>query len=131
MHHLCLLTNTSEYSCLNAESLVEEAQLQVALEAVICAGLDSKGRPLISLRSAAKRFDVSRSKLTARWNAEAHEARQRMSAAQEEVLKDWIKSLACRSIPLSSAAVAEYASTILGEPSPCTGCANFEVGMVT
>jgi hypothetical protein len=105
----------------DAESLVEEAQLQVALKAVICAGLDSKGRPLMSLRSAAKRFDVLRSKLTARWNGrgsrtEAHEAWQRMSTAQEEVLKDWIKSLARRSIPLSPAAVAEYASTILGEP---------------
>jgi hypothetical protein len=52
----------------DAESLVEEAQLQVALEAVICAGLDSKGHPLMSLRSAAKRFDVLRSKLSVHWN---------------------------------------------------------------
>jgi hypothetical protein len=105
----------------STETLTDEAQIQVALAAVICSGLDSKGSPLLSLRSAAKRFDVSRSKLTARWNGrgsrvEAHETRQKLSSAQEEVLKNWIKSLAHRSIPLSPSAVAEYASTILGEP---------------
>ena len=31
-------------------------------------------------------------------------------------MKNWIKSLAHRSIPLSPSAVAEYASTILGKP---------------
>ena len=105
----------------STKSQVCEAQIEVALAAVACSGLDSKGYPLLSLRSAAKRFDVPKTTLTARWNgrgsrAEAHKNQQRMGSAQEEVLKDWIKSLARRSIPLSPSAVAEYASTILGEP---------------
>lgn len=103
------------------QNLAEEARIQVALQAVICSGLGSTGKPLLSLRSAAKNFDVSRSKLTARWNgrgtrAEAHATQQKLSSAQEEVLTNWIKSLARRGIPLSPSAVAEYASTILGEP---------------
>jgi hypothetical protein len=98
-----------------------EARIQAALQAVNSSRSDSKGNPFLSLRSAAKQFDVSRSQLTARWNgrgtrASAHAAQQKMSPAQEDVLTDWIKSLARRSIPLSPAAIAEYASVILKEP---------------
>ncbi|KAF8060895.1 hypothetical protein FPV67DRAFT_1423145, partial [Lyophyllum atratum] len=50
------------------------------------------------LRAAAKHFVVSRSALTARYNgratrAEAHAAQQKLTPAQENVLKEWIKAL--------------------------------------
>jgi len=101
--------------------LIAEAQLQVALQAVIASGLDSKGNPNLSLRSAAKQYGTTKSKLTARWNgrrtrAEAHESQQKISSAQEIVLKDWIKAMGIRGIPLTPAAVAEYASIIIDQP---------------
>ena len=50
------------------------------------------------------------------WAAEAHEYRQKVTPAQEIVLKDWIKAMGVRGIPLTPAAVAEYASIIIDQP---------------
>lgn len=98
----------------------KEAQLQSALKAVIDSGLNGKGWPKLSLRAAAKQYNVSYSTLTARWNGrktctESHAEQQKLTPPQEKVLTDWIKVLGKRGIPLSLEAVAERASHIVGE----------------
>ncbi|KAK0439985.1 uncharacterized protein EV420DRAFT_1650657 [Desarmillaria tabescens] len=72
------------------EAAEKEAQLQIALKAVIDSGLDGKGWPKLSLQAAAKQYD-------------------------EKVLADWIKVLGKQGIPLSLEAVTEHASHIVGE----------------
>jgi hypothetical protein len=102
-------------------SNINEAKLQVALQAVITSGLQDNGRPYRSLQSAAKEWDVPKTTLTECWHGhktrpEAHQERQKLSPAQESVLKDWIRSLGKHGIPLSPLAAAEYASTIIDAP---------------
>lgn len=83
-----------------------EAKLQEALQAVISSGLTSQGKPVFSLRAAAKQYDVSRSALTARWNgrgtrAESHAHQQKLSPSQELILKEWIKVMGRRGMLLA------------------------------
>ncbi|PBK92336.1 hypothetical protein ARMGADRAFT_856322, partial [Armillaria gallica] len=72
----------------------------------------------LSLRAAAKQYNVSYSTLTARWNGwktrtESHAEQQKLTRPQEKVLTDWIKVLGKRGIPLSLEMVAERASHIV------------------
>jgi hypothetical protein len=99
----------------------DEEKIRAALVAVVASGLNQQGQPCLSLRSAAAQFDVSRSKLTAWYNGRktrvaANVGRQRLSPAQETVLSDWIRAVGRCGIPMSLPAVAQHASTILGEP---------------
>ncbi|KAJ7025012.1 hypothetical protein C8F04DRAFT_934348, partial [Mycena alexandri] len=76
-----------------------------------------------SLQAAAKHHNVPRSTLQARYNghltrAESHATQQKLSPPQEVVLKKWIGVMAKRGVPLTLTAVAEYASSILGEDVP-------------
>lgn len=97
-----------------------EAKLQAALQAVISSGLTSQGKPVFSLRAAAKQYDVSRSALTAQWNgrgtrAESHAHQQKLSPSQELILKEWIKVMGRRGMPLAYKAIAEHASIVVQE----------------
>jgi hypothetical protein len=96
-----------------------EQTLQAALTAVLAAGINEKGLPNYSLRSAALDYKVSRTTLTARYNGrqtrlEAHAKEQKLTPSQENVLKEWIKALGRRGLPMSLHLVAEQASVILG-----------------
>ncbi|KAF5375872.1 hypothetical protein D9615_008241 [Tricholomella constricta] len=98
-----------------------EDRIQVALQAVLESGLNKNGNPVLSLRGAAEMYGVSRSRLTARYNGrktrtEAHEQQQKLSPSQEYVLKEWIKALGRRCVPLSQGTVAQYASVIIDKP---------------
>lgn len=97
-----------------------EQQIQRALQALVESGLNKQGYPSLSIRKAALTYKVSLSKLTARWNGrrtrtEAHVHQQLLTPPQELVLKEWIKSLGLRGVPLSPSTVAEYAAVILGD----------------
>ncbi|KAJ7038921.1 hypothetical protein C8F04DRAFT_1179257 [Mycena alexandri] len=103
-----------------AEDAAREAWTQEAITAVAASGLTPSGRPVFSLRAAAKQYNISSTTLTARWNSrttrvESHVERQKLSPAQELVLKEWIKVMGVRGVPLTMTAVAEYASVIVGE----------------
>ncbi|KAG2744902.1 hypothetical protein P692DRAFT_20657765, partial [Suillus brevipes Sb2] len=81
-----------------------EQTLQAALTAVLAAGINEKGLPNYSLRSAALDYKVSRTTLTARYNGrqtrlEAHAKEQKLTPSQENVLKEWIKALGRRGLP--------------------------------
>jgi transposase len=80
----------------NLASLSKEVRIRLAIDAVRASGTNSDGRFNLSLRQAAKEFDVARSTLTGRFNGmptrkEAHEHEQKLQPAQEEVLVEWIK----------------------------------------
>jgi helix-turn-helix, Psq domain/Tc5 transposase DNA-binding domain len=106
-------------SKVSQEKAAAEKALQDALAAVITSGLDSKGHPILSLRSAAQMYDVPKTTLTARFNgrhtrSEAHAGQQKLTPPQEEILKEWIKVLGKRGVPLDLSAVANRASIIAG-----------------
>lgn len=103
----------------NLENKTSEERIQLALAAIHSQGLRENGNPKYSLRAAATDFSVSKSTLTARYNGRqtrqaAHEKEKKLPKAAEEVLVEWIKEKGRRNIPLSPAAVAEHASSILG-----------------
>ncbi|KAF8220484.1 hypothetical protein L208DRAFT_1062861, partial [Tricholoma matsutake] len=62
-------------------------------------------------------YDVQKMTLTARFNghhtrSEAHAAQQKLTPPQEEILKEWIKVLRKRGVPLDLSAVGNCASII-------------------
>ncbi|KAF8233194.1 hypothetical protein L208DRAFT_1072056, partial [Tricholoma matsutake] len=70
-----------------------------------------------SLWSAARMYDVQKTTLTAQFNgrhtcSEAHAAQQKLTPPQEEILKEWIKVLGKRGVPLDLSAVGNRASII-------------------
>ncbi|KAJ7140858.1 hypothetical protein C8R44DRAFT_570228, partial [Mycena epipterygia] len=73
-----------------------------------------------SLQAAARQFDISHTTLTVRYNGretrkEKHVEQQKLSPAQELVLKESIRVMGRRGVPLTLTAIAEYASVILDE----------------
>jgi hypothetical protein len=83
--------------------------------------MKSDGQHVLSLRQAAKDYDVPRSTLTSRFNGmptrkEAHEREQKLQPAQEKVLVEWIKVMGQRGVPLTPQALIDYASDICDGP---------------
>lgn len=103
------------------DSLSQEEKIQQAIQAVRDSIVPATGCPQLSLRQAAVNFQVPWSTLTDCYNGkrtrhEAHEGEQSLSAAQEEVLVDWIKAMGRRGIPLTPSIVIDHASEIAGKP---------------
>jgi hypothetical protein len=102
-------------------SLSQEVRIGLAIDAVRTSGMTSDGRYKLSLRQAAKDYDVPRSTLTGRFNGmltrkEAHEREQKLQPAQEEVLVEWIKVMGQRGVPLTPQALLDYTSDICDSP---------------
>jgi hypothetical protein len=111
----------SSASHLSSSHSPDEARLQLALEAVLASGLKPDGQPKLGLRKAALTYNIPSSTLTARYNGrktreESHSHQQKLTPSQELVLKEWVKSLGLRGVPLSPSSVAEYASVIISGP---------------
>ncbi|KAJ3576997.1 hypothetical protein NP233_g9 [Leucocoprinus birnbaumii] len=107
-----------------------EGAIQAALEEVCASGLNSNGYPNLSLLKAAANYGVSRTTLTARWNGrltrqEAHIPQQLLPPPQENLIKEWLKALACHSIPVSPKTLAKYATIISGKTVGPTWSDNF------
>jgi hypothetical protein len=106
-----------------AQLAADELRLKEAIVAVAESGLTAIGRPCFSVRAAAKHYNVPHTTLQARYNgrltrAESHADQQKLSPPQESVLKDWVKVMGKRGVPLSMTAVAEYAASIIGKDVP-------------
>ena len=104
---------------LDLEGKDVEERIQLALQAVTRNGFKENGRPWLSLREAAKCFEVSKTKLTAQFNGrktkrEAHKHERILSFGEENVLVEWIKEMGRRGVPLHASAVALHASAISG-----------------
>ena len=102
-------------------SVSQEVRIGLALDAVQASGTKSDGQYHLSLRQAAKDYDVPRSTLTGRFNSmatrkEAHEREQKLQPAQEEVLVEWIKVMGRRGVPLTPQALLDYLSDICDGP---------------
>lgn len=102
--------------------LSKDERIQLAITAVHASGLKPDGlTTCLSLREAAKLYDVPRGTLTDRYNgvrtrAEAHEHEQLLSTAQEAVVVDWIKVMAKRGIPMTPSMVRDHVASITGGP---------------
>ena len=102
--------------------LTKEDRIQLAIKAVHNLGLKPDGiSTFLSLREAAKLYNVSRGTLTDRYNgvrtrAEAHEHEQLLSAAQEEVLVAWIKVMGKRGLPMTPHLVRDRVADLIGKP---------------
>ena len=105
----------------NLADLTQEVRIQLALDAIQASGMKPDGQHKLSLRRAAKDFDVPRSTLTGRYNGtrtrkEAHECEQKLKPTQEEILVEWIKVMGQQGVPLTPCALLDYASDICGGP---------------
>lgn len=70
--------------------------MRAAIQAIRHSGVQPNGRFVLSLRQAAKDFNVPRGTLTDRWNGiktrqEAHIDEQALSPEKEQVLVVWAK----------------------------------------
>lgn len=106
---------------LDLENKTHDERIQLALDAITRNGFKANGRTWLSLREAARTYDVPYGRLTARFNGrktrkEAHEHERNLTPAAESVLIDWIKEKDRRGIPLHPSAVAQHASMISGKP---------------
>ena len=116
--------STKSSPCIQVDPLDLEGEndkecVQLALQAVTRNGFKENGWPWLSLCEAAKCFQVSKTKLTARLNGrktkqEAHMHERILSFGEENILAKWIKEMGCRGIPLHASAVVLHASTISG-----------------
>ncbi|GJE90483.1 DDE-domain-containing protein [Phanerochaete sordida] len=102
---------------------VYEERLRAALLAVERSEREhARGGPRpLSLRQAAKIYDVSRTTLTERRKGrktrkEAHASEANLSSAQEEMLVSWIKVLGHRRIPMTPTVLRDYASKLALRP---------------
>lgn len=105
---------------LDLEHIDDEDHVQLALAAIARNGFKDNGRLWLSLREAATAFNVSRTKLTERFKGhktkkEAHKHEKSLTYAEETALKDWVKEMGHRGIPLHASAVAQHATVISGK----------------
>ncbi|KAF7343027.1 DDE-domain-containing protein [Mycena venus] len=94
------------------EHLPYEKRVQLALTA-IRAGVMSE-------RGACKYYRVTRETVQNRakgvpTHTEAHAHERKLSEAKESILKEWVKVMGARGIPLSLPTIADYASELAGE----------------
>jgi hypothetical protein len=99
--------------------LPQAERMEHAMAALRASGTKPDGKPNISIWRVATQFEVPKSTLTDRWNGthtrkEAHENELLVTAAQEEVLVEWIKVMGRRGIPMTAAIITDYVADIVG-----------------
>jgi hypothetical protein len=104
---------------LDLVSKTDEERIQLALDAIARNGFKENGRPWLSIREAARCFEVRKTTLTARFNGrktkkEAHLHERALSFGEEDALVKWVSEMGRRGIPLHATAVAQHASVISG-----------------
>jgi len=109
------------YTVPDLSNLNDEQRISLALEAVKESPLLLDGRHELSLRQAAKDFQIPRLTLTARYNGvparkDAYEHQQKLTRAEERILVDWIKVQGRRCVPISPTTLGEHAAAIAGSP---------------
>jgi len=99
--------------------LTQAQRMEHALAALVASGTKPDGKPNLSIRKVAMEFEVPRSTLTGRWNGtltrkEGHAHELLLTAAQEEVLTEWIKVMGRRGIPMTATIITDYVADIVG-----------------
>ena len=93
--------------------------MEHALAALIASGTKPNGYPHLSIWRAATQFDIPWSTLTDWWNGtpthkKGHTHELLVTAAQEEVLVDWIIVMGCWGIPMTATIITNYVAGIVG-----------------
>ncbi|KAL5501527.1 hypothetical protein ACEPAH_8787 [Sanghuangporus vaninii] len=100
----------------------DEGRVQKAVSAILASGFNpERQRFYLSISQAALQFGVSRFMVSRRLRGiqdrrTAHQHQQNLSPSQEAILADWAKSIARRSIPLTSDTFCKKAELIIGSP---------------
>jgi hypothetical protein len=105
---------------LDLEERTAEQRIQLAIQAIERNGVGENGKPLLSIREAARAFQVRKSTLAARLKGrktrkDAHQGEKKLNDAAEEALVAWIKEMGRRGVPLHASTVAAHASVITGQ----------------
>ncbi|KIJ58869.1 hypothetical protein HYDPIDRAFT_62215, partial [Hydnomerulius pinastri MD-312] len=82
----------------------QENHVQAAIAAINASGTKPNGTPILSIRQAAKDFNVPRATLQARYRGrktreQAHQNELKLTPVQELVLMEWIKTMGWRGMP--------------------------------
>ena len=99
--------------------LPQAERMAHAMAALHASGTKPDGKPNLSIQRVATQFEVPKSTLTDQWNGtrtckEAHEHELLVTAAQEEVLVEWIKVMGRRGIPMTAVIITDYVADIVG-----------------
>jgi hypothetical protein len=99
--------------------LTQAQRMEAALTALVASGTKPDGKPNASIRKMAIDYDVPRSTLTDRWNGtptrtEGHAQELLLTAAQEEVLTEWIKVMGRRGILMTATTIIDCVAEIAG-----------------
>jgi hypothetical protein len=81
--------------------------MEHALAILVASGTKPNGNPNISIQKVATDYQVPYSTLTGRWNGTP-------TAAQEEVLTEWIKVMGHWGIPMTATIITDYVADIVG-----------------
>jgi hypothetical protein len=106
--------------------LTQEQRMELALAALVASGTKPDGKPNRSIRETAVQYQVPRSTLNDRWNGTptrkaGHMHELLLTAAQEEVLVEWIKVMGRRGIPFTTRTIIEHVADIAGGPDTTVG----------
>jgi hypothetical protein len=88
---------TNPVDDLDLTKMSNEERISAAMKAIEAAGTDKEGNSILSVRQAARSFQVPRTTLASRINgvctlSEAHKHLKVLSDAQEDVLVTWLKA---------------------------------------
>ncbi|KAG8978572.1 hypothetical protein FRB93_010964 [Tulasnella sp. JGI-2019a] len=96
-----------------------EDQMEAAIVAILASGLTAKGKPILSCRKVAKMYQVDWTTLQHHCNGgltctKAHEDQMLISVGFELALKEWIKAIGYRGIPITTPLFLEKISELCG-----------------
>ena len=83
--------------------------MEHALAVLVVSGIKPDGKPNFSIRNITKQFNVP---CSTRKEGHAHELL--LTAAQEEVLTEWIKVMGRRGIPMTATLITDTVADIVG-----------------
>jgi hypothetical protein len=103
----------------NLEAFDDDERYQLAIDQILLSERSENGNYGYSIRNAARDFMLKRSTLMDRLKGcpprrQANEDQKLLSASQEEVLVEWVKTMARRGMPLVARTVRDYVEDILG-----------------
>jgi len=102
----------------NLLDLTQVQRMELTLAALITSSIKPDGNPNLSIQKTAIDYEVPCSTLNDQWNGtpthkEGHTHELLLTAAQEEVLVNWIKVMGCHGIPMTMTMVTDHVADIV------------------
>jgi len=99
--------------------LTQVQHMELALAALVASGTKPNRNPNLSIWKTATQYEIPQSTLTDWWNGtptrkEGHAHKLLLTAAQEDVLVEWVKVMGRQGIPLNATSITDYVADIAG-----------------